>query len=77
MALESRTIEIEEKNEELFDMTRRFWVGVVLSLPVFLLAMVTDLAPALLPRGLSMQAIQWTEFLLATPVVFWCGLALF
>jgi len=73
MALEPRTIEIEEKNEELIDMTRRFWIGVGLSLPVFLLAMMTDLVPALLPQGLSMQAIQWTEFLLATPVVLWCG----
>jgi Cu+-exporting ATPase len=73
MALEPRTIEIEEKNEELIDMTRRFWIGVALSLPVFLLAMVADLVPGLLPRGLSMQAVQWTEFVLATPVVFWCG----
>ncbi len=73
MALEPRTIEIEEKNQELIDMTRRFWVGVVLSLPVFLLAMMTDLAPALLPQGLSMQVVQWTEFVLSTPVVFWCG----
>jgi Cu+-exporting ATPase len=38
MALEPRTIEIEEKNEELIDMSRRFWISVVLALPVFLLA---------------------------------------
>jgi Cu+-exporting ATPase len=73
MALESRTIDVEERNDELIDMTRRFWIGVVLSLPVFLLAMVADLAPGALPQGLSMQAVQWTEFLLATPVVLWCG----
>jgi Cu+-exporting ATPase len=73
MALESRTIDVEEKNDELIDMTRRFWIGVVLSLPVFLLAMVADFAPGALPQGLSMQAVQWTEFLLATPVVLWCG----
>ena len=73
MALEPRTIEIEERNEELIDMSRRFWVGLVLSLPVFLLAMVTDLVPGLLPEGLSMQTVQWTELLLSTPVVLWCG----
>ncbi|MDH3762860.1 MAG: heavy metal translocating P-type ATPase [Gammaproteobacteria bacterium] len=73
MALESRTVEIEEKNEELIDMSRRFWIGVVLSLPVFILAMLTDMAPSLLPQGLSMKTIQWTEFVLATPVVLWCG----
>jgi len=73
MALEPRTVEVEEKNEELIDMSRRFWIGVVLSLPVFLLAMVADLAPALLPQGLSMKTVQWTEFVLASPVVLWCG----
>jgi Cu+-exporting ATPase len=73
MALEPRTIEIEEKNEELIDMSRRFWVGLALSLPVFLLAMVTDLVPGLLPEGLSMRSVQWTELLLSTPVVLWCG----
>ena len=73
MALESRTIEIEEKNEELIDMSRRFWIGLLLALPVFVLAMAADLAPALLPQGLSMKTAQWIQLLLATPVVLWCG----
>ena len=73
MALESRAIEIEEKNEELIDMSRRFWIGLLLALPVFILAMAADLAPALLPQGLSMKTAQWIQFLLATPVVLWCG----
>jgi len=73
MALEPRTVEVEEKNEELIDMSRRFWIGVVLSLPVFLLAMTADLAPELLPPGLSMKTVQWIQFVLATPVVLWCG----
>ena len=73
MALEPRTIEIEEKNEELIDMSRRFWIGLSLALPVFVLAMVADMAPALLPQGLSMKTAQWIQFLFATPVVLWCG----
>ena len=73
MALESKTVTMEEKNEELIDMTRRFWISVVLALPVFLLAMVADMAPALLPDFLSMQSVQWIEFVLATPVVVWGG----
>ena len=73
MALEPRTIEVEEKNEELIDMSRRLWVGTVLSLPVFILAMVADLVPDWLPEALSMQAVQWIEFGLATPVVLWGG----
>jgi len=73
MALEPRIITVDEKNAELIYMTRRFWVSTVLSLPVFVLAMITDLAPSLLPAGISMQTVQWIEFALATPVVLWGG----
>ena len=73
MALEPRTITIEEKNAELIDMTRRFRISTLLALPVFLLAMVADLAPHWLPAGLSMKTVQWAEFVLATPVVLWGG----
>ncbi|MCP4980461.1 MAG: HAD-IC family P-type ATPase, partial [Gammaproteobacteria bacterium] len=73
MTLEPRTIEIEEKNEELIDMSRRFWIGIVLAIPVFGLAMVADLVPALLPASLTIKTLQWIEFVFATPVVLWCG----
>ncbi|MBE0514096.1 heavy metal translocating P-type ATPase [Sulfurimonas sp.] len=64
---------VEEKNEELISMSRRFWVSTALSIPVFVLAMISDLLPSLLPSVLSMKMVQWIEFLLATPVVFWGG----
>ena len=73
MALEATTITAEENNEELIDMTRRFWISAVLALPVFILAMIADMMPALLPDVLSMQGVQWIEFVLATPVVLWGG----
>ena len=73
MALEAVTFSVEEKNEELSDMSRRFWISVVLAAPVFILAMVADLLPAWLPSWLSMHAVQWIEFALATPVVWWGG----
>ena len=73
MALEPRTVAVEERNEELEDMTRRFRVSAVLATPVFILAMIADLYPAWLPQGLSMKAVQWIEFVLATPVVLWGG----
>lgn len=73
MALEPRTVKVEEKNEELIDMTRRFWVSTILALPVFVLAMVADLIPQYLPEALSMRSVQWIEFVLATPVVLWGG----
>ena len=69
MTLEHRTLEVEEDTSDLDDMTRRFWVSAVLALPVFVLAMITDLFPAALP----LKAIQWVEFALATPVVLWGG----
>ena len=73
MALEPMTVAADDKNEELDDMTRRFKLSAVLATPVFLLAMVADLMPGWLPQGLSMQAVQWIEFVLATPVVLWGG----
>ena len=74
MALEVRTVTVqEEDNTELRGMTLRFWVSVALALPVFLLAMTADLVPALMPAWLSKGVIQWTEFILATPVVLWGG----
>ncbi|MDX9833792.1 MAG: heavy metal translocating P-type ATPase [Desulfobulbus sp.] len=74
MALEPViTSGIVEKNEELVYMSQRLWVCAVLAVPVFFLAMTADMAPAWLPNWLSMQAVQWIQFVLATPVVLWGG----
>jgi len=76
MALEPRNAPAED-NAELRDMTRRFWVSAVLALPVFVMAMVSDLAPQLLPDFVSMRVLIWLEFALATPVVVWGGWPIF
>ena len=74
MALEPRTVAADAgPDPELIDMSRRFWISAALALPVLLLAMVADLAPGLLPAGLSMRTVQWIELVLATPVVLWGG----
>jgi P-type Cu+ transporter len=73
MALEPATVSADEKNEELIDMSRRFWVSTALALPVFFLAMTADMMPGWLPGRLSMQTVQWVECALATPVVLWGG----
>ncbi|HJX10571.1 MAG TPA: copper-translocating P-type ATPase [Candidatus Binatia bacterium] len=74
MALEARTVSlIEEKNPELEDMTRRFWVGVVLSIPVLLVAMSDMLPGQPLHQLLWSKLLTWFQFLLASPVVLWCG----
>src|SRR5947207_12869477 len=65
MALERRTATLEDgdDNPELADMTRRFWVSVVLTLPLFLLAM-GGMVPAL--RHLVPAAVRsWLELRLA------------
>src|SRR5262245_5586311 len=76
MALEPRTATLgEERNPELVDMTRRFWVGLVLTIPLVLLAM-SDLVPAL-AHAIPAKIRTWIELALATPVVLWAGLPFF
>ncbi len=78
MALEPRTVALQEQeNPELGAMTRRFWVSTALALPLFLIAMVADLAPAVMGRLIPHATLQWVEFALATPVVLWGGWPLF
>ncbi len=76
MALEPRNVPAED-NAELRDMTRRFWTCAALALPVFVLAMVSDLVPQAIPSAVSMRVVQWLEFLLATPAVLWGGWPIF
>lgn len=74
MALEPRTVVAEEEeNPELVSMTRRFWIGVALAIPL-LAAGMSDLIPGRpVERWLSMRTLGWMELLLATPAVVWCG----
>ena len=72
MALEPRTVTLEaEVNPELVDMTRRFWISVVLTAPVLLLGM-SDMIPGL-AQMMQARARVWIELVLATPVVVWGG----
>jgi Cu+-exporting ATPase len=76
MALESRTIvapDQGEKNPELANMTRRFWVSVVLTAPLILMAMAHDLPGRVLDDVAAPTTLRWVELALATPVVLWGG----
>ena len=73
MTLEPRTVAVEEDDAELRDMTRRFWVSTVLSIPVFLSAMGAEFWPALFAEFISPVNRQWFEMVLASPVVLWGG----
>src|SRR2546427_592956 len=74
MALEPRTVSLEaEENPELIDMTRRFWISVALTAPLFLIGMSDFLPGRPLERVISTQVSGWIELVLATPVVLWGG----
>jgi Cu+-exporting ATPase len=71
MALEPLAITAEAPpNHELIDFTRRFWIGLVLTLPVFMLDMGSHLFGWEL---LAPQTSNYVQFALATPVVLWAG----
>jgi len=76
MTLELKTVTAgtgKEENTELRDMTRRLWLGAVLTLPVFVLAM-AHLIPVLGHESWVMSdASRWIQFALTTPVVWWAG----
>ena len=72
MALEPRTA-LEEENPELIDMTRRFKVGVILTIPLIIIAM-RGMIPVINIEGiLPPTLLNLLELLLATPVVLWAG----
>ena len=74
MALEPRTVTVDdEANPELVDMTRRFWVGLILALPVLVLAMAHVIPGQPLQDVLAPRWSNWLQFVLATPVVGWVG----
>jgi len=76
MALEPMSVSREKpENEELKDMTRRFLVGLVFALPLFLMEMGGHLLGLDLPLG--PRAAAFLQLALATPVVLWAGAPFF
>src|SRR6266446_3695877 len=85
MALEPRTVTVEEDNPELRDMTRRFWISLALTAPLLAIAMGSMFWPHALMDGISVHRadhavvtpwssiLPWLELILATPVVLWGG----
>jgi len=72
MALEPETMTGEEgENPELTDMRKRFWIGLVLTLPVFTLEMGSHMFN--LHQYIDGTLSNWIQFVLATPVVLWAG----
>ncbi|MEQ9395550.1 heavy metal translocating P-type ATPase [Haliea sp.] len=72
MALEPEEVTADTgPSAELLDMSRRFWIGLVLALPVFLLEMGSHLFAT--EALLAPQQSNWIQLALATPVVLWAG----
>ena len=71
MALEPAEVSLDDASSpELADMTRRFWIGLILTAPVFILEMGGHLIGLHL---MSIQTSNWVQLSLATPVVLWAG----
>ena len=76
MALEPKEIvseEAEEENPELTLMTRRFWICLALTLPVFVMEMAQHFGGAHWFASVSPRVLTWVQLALATPVVLWGG----
>ncbi|HEY0439626.1 MAG TPA: heavy metal translocating P-type ATPase, partial [Xanthobacteraceae bacterium] len=72
MALEPVLVSLDAgPNHELADMTRRLWIGALLTAPVFLLEMGGHLTG--LTERIGQQTSNWIQLALATPVVLWAG----
>ncbi len=76
MALEPDVVTADTgPSAELVDMVRRFWIALVLTLPVFILEMASHVVD--LHRFIVPQTSNWVQLVLATPVVLWAGLPFF
>ena len=71
MALEPLEPSLEEgPNPELIDMTRRFWISAVLSIPLVILTLGAEVFGL---EFMPMRTSIWLQLALATPVVLWGG----
>jgi Cu+-exporting ATPase len=74
MSLELRAVSVGgEDNAELADMRRRFWVSLILTIPVLMAAMGDAIPGQPLLHLASQRAWTWVELILASPVVLWGG----
>src|ERR1700722_12298409 len=74
MTLEPLVVTAEEiPNSELRDMSRRFWAGLVLTIPVVILEMGSHVPALGLQHLVSPGTSSWIQFVLSTPVVLWAG----
>ena len=74
MSLEPKNVVAEESGEqkEIKKLARKFWIGLMLGLPVVFLTL-EEMIPALKFEFISHKVSGWLQLVLATPVIFWAG----
>lgn len=78
MALEPRVVTLQEKeNPELIDMSKRFKISMILTIPIVFIAMHHMIPNFSLEHIIGLDLLRIFELVLATPVVIWCGLPFF
>ena len=75
MTLEPKTLGVgdEEEQHEIKSLSRKFWIALVLTVPVLIIAMGHALPGLHLDAIIPRQIGKWIEFGLTTPVVLWAG----
>ncbi|KUO51996.1 MAG: ATPase P [Sphingomonadales bacterium BRH_c42] len=73
LELESAAMAEDGPNPELVDFTRRFWIGVVLTVPLLVFTMGPYLGLGGVRSIFGERTTLWIELALGTPVVLWCG----
>ena len=74
MTLEPKTIGVDEhEHEETQSLSRKFWIALVLTIPVLFLAMGHAIPGLKIDSIIPKQIGKWIEFALTTPVVLWAG----
>jgi P-type Cu+ transporter len=78
MALEPMTPAAgEAENPELADMTRRFWIGLALSVPLLAIAMADHFGSPAMRSAVASPVAVWVQLILGTPAVVWAGAPFF
>jgi P-type Cu+ transporter len=74
MVLEPKTpVMVEEDEAEIRSLSRKFWIALVLTIPVLILAMAHAIPGLHIDSIIPKQIGKWIEFVLTTPVVLWAG----
>lgn len=75
MTLEPKTIGVgdEEEQKEIRSLSRKFWISLVLTIPILFIAMGHAIPALDVETMIPKQISKWIEFALATPVVLWAG----